>query len=644
MSFGWSGQILRVDLSKRESVTEDTEPYTRSFIGGRGINVKIVYDEVDPEVLPYDPENRLCFGPGVLGGTLAPSCSRMKVTSMSPKGLIANSGIGGSIGAAIRHAGYDNIIIQGKSDKPVYLYINDDSVEVRDASHIWGKDTWEAQQIIKGELGESVQTMGIGTGGENLVSFGSIITERQSSAGRGGMGAIMGSKKLKVIAVRGTKEVKIAKPEEFTVACEQTHEWLREHPRIELMTEGGDRGVADFYLRTGQFFLGNYEKDVNWNEQGKFGGGTEFWDQYGLHKYECFGCPVAHSTMFNVPEIGIGSADCIGWTAFGGPVWNNDRKVTFHANYLCDRYGLDSVSAGNAISFLMELYHKGIISEKDTDGIVMKRGDGKAIISTIHKIGKQEGFGKLFRDGVMGAAKIIGKGTEDCAMVVKGLEVYPQELRTYRSHALGAAIGTRDMVETFSNIVYNYPEDKEEMGKWAKELYESEAAAFPLSYEKKPLLIWDHGNRICAIDMLGVCRYITPWSITPYLEKWVKLFSLATGRDTTEEELLFAAQRTKVLERAFLVTKGIRRKDDTLPKRMFETPVPGGVLKGEKLDRRKFNKMIDEYYQLRGWDEDGIPEERTFKKFGLSSEWKVFKKKLGKEGELSYATDKPSQS
>ncbi|MFC1908080.1 aldehyde ferredoxin oxidoreductase family protein [Chloroflexota bacterium] len=629
MSFGWTGQILRVNLSNGESMVEDTEPYTHSFIGGRGINVKIVYGEVGPKVLPYDPENRICFGPGVLAGTLAPSCSRMKVTTVSPNGLIANSGMGGFIGAEIRHAGYDNIVIQGKSDKPVYLYINDDSVEIKDASHIWGKDTWEAQQVLKSELGESVQTMCIGPGGENLVSFGSIITGRQSSAGRGGMGTVMGSKKLKAIAVRGTRGVKFAKLEEFTIACEQVHKWLREHPRAELMAEGGDVDVTDYFIRSGMFVLGNWEGDVSWDKVGELGGGTEFWDQYGIHKYECFGCSKGHSTLFNVPGIGIGSADCIGWQAFGGPVWNGNRKVTFHANYLCDRYGLDCVSTGGAIAFLMELYHKGIITEKDTDGIAMKRGDEKAIISTIHKIGKQEGFGKLFRNGALEAAKIIGKGTEVYVMQVKALGIQQYDVRSYKSHALASAIATRDIVEEYSNMVYNYMGDKEEMGKWAKGLYGSEEAAVPNSYEKKPLVVWDHGNRLCAIDMLGSCRYIVPWYVTLYLKRWVKLFSLATGRDTTEEDLLFAAQRVKTLERAFNVIRGIRRKDDTLPKRMFETATPGGPFKGEKLHRQKFSKMIDDYYQLRGWDEDGVPTEETFKKFGLSSEWKVFKKGLG---------------
>ncbi|GAI11763.1 unnamed protein product, partial [marine sediment metagenome] len=202
MSFGWSGQILRVDLSNRKSSTEPTEPYTQSFIGGRGISVKIMYDEVGPEISPFDPGNRLLLGAGVLGGTPAPSSSRTKVTSMSPFGLLTSAGLGGFIGAEIKQAGYDNIIIEGKSDKPVYLYIHNDSVEFKDATHLRGKNTWETQQIIKEEMGGSVHSMCIGPGGENLVSFGCILTGRGSAAARGGLGAIMGSKNLKAIEGR----------------------------------------------------------------------------------------------------------------------------------------------------------------------------------------------------------------------------------------------------------------------------------------------------------------------------------------------------------------------------------------------------------------------------------------------------------
>ncbi|MBA7617156.1 putative oxidoreductase YdhV [subsurface metagenome] len=647
MPFGWSGQILRVDLSKMKSSTEDIEPYTQPFIGGRGVNVKIMYDGLDPKILPFDPENRLCLGPGVLSGTLAPACTRMKITSMSPNGLLANAGIGGVIPAEIRWAGYDNIVIQGKADKPVYLYIHDDSVEFKDASHIWGKDTYETQQIVKGEVGDSTQVMCIGPGGENLVSFGCIVTgmEGESAAGRGGFGAIMGSKNLKAIAVRGTRGIKIAKPEEFIAACMEVNDRFAEMGREGAFfvskgdggsfVELGDKLQLDHLYESGLFPIGNWEGDVNWDEVGRFGGGQEFWDQYAIGHKACFGCPVMHHTTFDVPGIGVGATKCVEWTIFAGPVWNNDRKVIFHATYLCNRYGLDVVSTGDSVSFLMELYHKGIITEKDTDGIPMKRGDENAIISAIHKIGKQEGFGKLFRKGVLEAARMIGKGAEEYAMVVKGLEIYPHELRSYHGRALAAAVATRDQIEDSPTFEHGWVTNKAKMEKLTDEFFASKEAAIPSSYAKKALMVWDSGNRHCVGDMLGVCRFFTPWFFQRRsFEIPAKLFSLATGRDTNEEELLIAAQRTKTMERAFNVIKGIRRKDDTLPKRIFETAAPGGPFKGVRLEKEKFDKMLDEYYALRGWDEDGVPTEETFNKFGLSPEWKVFKKKLGKEGKF----------
>jgi len=625
MSFGWSGQILRVDLSNRKSWVEPTEPYTKSFIGGRGISVKVIYDEVEPEVLPFDPANRLCVGTGVLSGTLAPSSSRTKITTMSPNGLLANAGLGGFVGAEIKYAGYDNIVIEGKSDKPVYLYIHNDSIEFKDAGHIWGKSTEETEQIIKQEIG-GVQIMCIGPGGENLVSFSSIRTGG-STAGRSGMGAIMGSKNLKAIAVKGTRGIKIAKMEEFLVACEQAHKELVENPAFSKGYGDALVGPIAWARNIGLFYFGNWEKDVSWGEEEK-----KYVDEYNIttNNNHCFGCPTGHPSMTDWPGIGHGVQDCAGWVCWYSPVWNPDHKIAYHACYLCDNYGLDHVATANIVSFLIELYHKGIITEKDTDGIAMRRGDGNAIISTIHKIGKQEGFSKLFRNGVLEAARTIGKGAEDCAMHVKGLEIQPLDVRAVKSQALCSAIATGAGIEDHSIIDYTWPLDNKRWEKRAEELYGTREAAVPTSYEKKAVMVWDHGNRNCAIDMLGVCKYVTPWNM-PSLESTAKLFSLATGRDMSEDELLTAAERTKTLERAFNVTKGVRRKDDTLPERMFENTVQGGVHKGANLEKQKFSEMINEYYALRGWDEDGIPTEEAFEKFGLSSEWKAFKKKLGKE-------------
>lgn len=627
MSFGWSGRILRVDLSKMESWTEDTEPYTETFIGGRGINVKTVYDEVGPNVAPFDPANRICFGPGPLTGTLAPCSGRMKVTSLAPHGLIANSGIGGFIGAKIRHAGYDNLVIHGKADKPVYLYINDDSVELRDARHLWGKDTQEAQQAIKEEIGDLVEIMCIGPAGENLVSFGCIVTGMGSGAGRSGFGAIMGSKNLKAIAVQGTREIGIAKVDEFVAAARQAQKFVREHPGMEkTAVQGlGEKNTLDLAHDYGQLALGNWEvEDATWEEFGGFPGADEFYDKYAVHQFGCFGCPVNHYHVFHVPGIGTGVVKCVGWAYFTSNVWNRDRKVMFHASYLCNHYGLDWTATGVTISFLMELYHKGIITEKDTDGVPMRRGDEEAIISTIHKIGKQEGFGQLLRDGVWQAAKKIGKGAEECAMVVKGAEIEPYDVRAYKSEALVAALAAGTIVEGLS-IEFSYIGDPETVERFVEETYGSKAFAVQTSYEGKPLIVCDYENRLMAGDMLGLCHWIFPRR-EPSFEVPAKLFSLATGRDTTWEDLSVAAQRAKTLERAFDVRRGITRADDTLPKRMFETAVPGGRFNGERLDRRQFDRMLDEYYALRGWDEDGIPTEETFRKSGLSSEWQAFKK------------------
>ena len=626
MSFGWTGKILRIDLSVGKSWTEETKPYTRLFIGGKGINVKIMYDEVGPQVGPFDPENRICFGPGVLAGTMAPSHSRMKITSVSPNGLLQNSGIGGYIPAEIRKAGYDNIVIQGKSDKPVYVYIDDEKVEIRDGSRLWGKDTQETQRMLKEELGDWAKIACIGPAGENLVSFSCVVTGKGSAAGRGGFGAVMGSKNLKAIAVRGTGQIKIAKPAEFLAACTDAHLWFPEGSDFIKMQSSqghGDKYTLGMTAQVGIVSLGNWEeKDTSWDRIGDFSSAEEFYEQFAEHQYGCFGCPVHHFHIFDIPGRCRGTTKCTQWNTFVAPVWVNDRRVLVHANTLCQNYGLDSTGTCNAVSFLMELYYRGIISEKDTDGVPMRRGDEKAIFTAIEKIARQEGFGKLFRGGVREAAQRIGPQAEECAIVVNKQEVEPFELRAFKSWALVAAVtdGSVSHGETMIDVTWALA--KEQAEEQAQELFGSKEAAIPLSYEAKALSVWDQENRNTAADTLGTCRWLIPWGITHKLDVPAKLFSLATGRETTEDDLLVTAQRIFTLERAFRVRKGLRR--DTLPKRFFELAIPDGVYKREKLDQEKFDKMLDEYYQLRGWDENGVPTEETFSKFGLSSEWEFF--------------------
>ncbi len=628
MPFGWSGQILRVDLSRSEWWTEDTEPYTKSWVGGRGIGTKILFDEVGREVRPFDPANRLCFGPGVLSGTLAPSSSRTKVMAMSPNGLMGSAGIGGSLGAAIRHAGYDGVVVEGRSGGPAYLHVQDQSVEIRDAERLWHQDTQETASLIQEELNDPVEILSIGPAGENLVSFACLITGMGSAAGRYGLGAIMGSKNLKAIAIRGTGQIKLAKPAEFTAACEQTQKWLREHPGMRREAAGG---VGDMYTLGSDLNedpLGNWEADdASWEEVGSFGPPEEFYERFAVRQYGCFGCPLNHFHTFHVPGIGHGVTKCNGWGSFASNVWNNDRKVMFHATYLCNAYGLDITATGNIISFLMELYHRGIITAQDTDGIAMERGDETAILSSIHKIGRQEGFGKLFKNGVRAAAHEMGSEAEECAMVVKGVEMEQYDVRAYKSMALAAAVNAGNQAEGGA-ADYALWSDQDGVARWAEEQYGSSQVLDPTSYEKKAPMVVDYEDRSIAVDLLGMCQWLIPWAITRSLEVPAKLFSLATGQNTAEAELLLAARRVKTLERAFNAVRGIRRTDDSFPRRLFETAVPGGRFEGERLDATKFQRMLSEYYSLRGWDEEGVPKEETFHSLDLSSEWETFKRQL----------------
>ena len=634
MSFGWSGQILRVDLSDGKILKEPVEPYTRFFVGGRGISMKMLFDEVDPKVGLYDPANKLFFGPGVLTGTPATASSRLKVTGIGAGGWVRAAGIGGNAPQSIKWAGYDLIVIQGKSDKPVYLYINDDSVEIKDASHIWGKDTFETQLTLKDELGKSFEVMCIGPGGEKELAFGSIHTSWASAAGRCGFGGVMGSKKLKAIAVRGTRGVRIAKPEEFLkVAQEQREAFASDKETNEIYEAESQKELVWQWQTYGTSPRGNFE-ECDWDLM-QFTTMYEFCNKYGVGYHACGGCPLEHFTMFDVPGIGRGGLKCTPTHSVTATIWNNDWKLAFRAYNLIDCYGMDIITTCNIIAFLMELYDKGIITAKDTDGVPMKKGDEDAIVNTIHKLGKQEGFGKLFKEGVVQGAKSIGRGAEEYAMAVKEMELQPYEYRPIKRRALAQAINTKDLIDAGGDRTWGWWLDEDqkrrdvrrkEAERRAEELFGSREFAFPDSCKAQALQTVDTENRVVAGDIVGICKQVIPWFFGPQLDVPAKLFSLATGVEMSESDLLFAAARVVTLERVINVMKGMRRKDDTLPKRLLEEPVPGGPFKGERVTKSELDSMLDEYYAARGYDSDGVPKKEAFKKYNLLSEWEKFKK------------------
>ena len=619
MEFGRSGRILRIDLSNRTSAVEDADAYAGRFIGGRGINVKIVYDEVNPALSYTDPENRLVIGPGALTGMPVPTASRTKVTAMAPNKLLMSSGLGGFIGPEIRYAGYDNIVIKGKAPSPLYMYINDGAVEFRDAGAIWGKDTYETPELIKKEIGDqNAQVMCIGPAGENLVSFACIMTGIGSSAGHGGLGAVMGSKNLKAIAVRGKRGISIAHVEEFLKTCHEARKRVAEDAEVQAMVKTGGETVLTDSIRGGLAVFGNWE-NPDWNSldlDGYRRQAREFWGNFEKGRAGCFGCPNHEWRLFDVPGIGYGMPKCAGMIAGGTPLWNFDRRLIFEFGTMCNKYGLGASSTANIITFLMELYRKGIISERDTDGISMGRGDPAAIMAAVDKIARQEGFGVLVKDGVLNAARKIGGGAEEFAMHVKGLEMQLYEYRPLKAMALSQAVAHKDHID--ANPLSEIDELVQAMIKGDR--------IFSPSYENRAPEVLKFGSIKTITDLLGVCQFFDlRGHNVPIL---ARLLSLATGVETSEEDLFAAARRVLTLERAFAVMGGIRRKDDTLPKRMFEQEISGGFFKGQKLDREKFEKMLDEYYDVCGWDADGIPKTDTFQKLDMQREGETFSERI----------------
>jgi len=638
---GWSGKILWVELAQQKTTVQYIHPYAHAFIGGRGINTKLIFDTAGPTLSPFDPENLLCIGTGPLVGTLAPSSARATISALSPRGLLDYSSIGGFIGAEIKFAGYDHIVIQGRAEQPLYLYITNDAIQFKDARTLWGQDPWQTQQLIREEIQDrDIQSLAIGVAGENQVHFACIMTGRlTSAAGRCGLGAIMGSKNLKAVAVRGRGGVSLAAPDKFLNASRD----LRKHISAQSFFQNRrgcdtDKSIFKRHIEDGgKFVAGNWEA-ADWEEDGflrLLEDPDLFWQQKAGHLQKggpqqpgCFGCPMYHETFFDIPEVNdIGRTKCVEWLSFSGSVWITDRRQVNHAAYVCDKYGLDVVSAGNCISFLMELYNKGIISAKDTDGIAMQRGNISAVTQALEKIARQEGFGSLFREGVGAAARKLGPEAEACAMQIKDLELFPEEVRAYKSLALLASVGKSEQYLTLDYSWGSAPADMEQL---AEDLYGDRQVAIPNRYDGKARLIWEAEQIHAVTDLLGVCKLLIPWGHSLSLKWPARLLTLATGIDFNEGRLIEAAQRVLLLERAFNAMRGIRRKDEKPPQRFFEDPVPDGRFKGEILHEDQFESMLDEYYHLRGCDAEGRPTKATFLKLDLEEEWDHFSQSMQK--------------
>jgi len=622
--YGWAGTLLRVDLSSGRIEKQALNENLRfNYLGGRGINSRILYDEVRPGTDALSPENRLIFGVSPFTGTGLVNSGRCHATAKSPlTGILGDSNSGGHFGPEMKWAGYDHMVFEGRSDTPVYLWIDDDKVEIRDASHLWGKTIPQTYEMIWEELGDPrIRIAAIGPAGENLVRFAAIINDFGNAFGKTGMGAVMGSKNLKAIAVRGTKGVSVADPERFKMLAKDILSRIKNCFSYDGFSEYGTMSYLSFYDHIGISVAKNAQQV----------GGIEYIDNYSAEnmkknissKVSCFGCPVHCKHRFKIKKgpfkgiEGFGTEFCI-MSSHGPSCGQTDPAVVFKINQICNDYGICADTSGVVMAAAFEWFQRKMIGLEDTDGISLEWGDADAQIQMLENIIHRKGFGDILADGSAIAAKKIGKGAEKCISHVKGADLDQADIRTLKGCALSDAVSSRG-----ADPQRGWP-SHEVVGKplppkKAMELFGMDKGVDPNSYEEKGETV-SFFSALCTLcDTLGICKFNTKWTGSAIdAKKMAELVAAATGMDMDEGRLLRVAERINNVERAFLVREGITRKDDIIHGRAMDEPVPSGPHKGEKLDKKKFARMLDEYYEAVGWDiKTGIPRKETLERLGL---------------------------
>jgi aldehyde:ferredoxin oxidoreductase len=619
MPHGYNGKILRVDLDNESfSVEEPNEISYSRYLGGGTLALYYLLKELKPKSDPLGPENILVFSGSVISGTPAAGLSRFSVAAKSPlTGGFGEAEAGGWWIPELKFAGYDAIVIKGKASKPVYLWIHDGEVEIRDARHLWGKFSKETQEEIRTELGdERIRIASIGPAGEKLVKVACILNELKHANGRTGLGAVMGSKNLKAIAVRGKKKMEVADEE----AVKRLTKWLRdtyEEPYFSIGNLGTSRVTV---MLSEQGIL----PTLNFRE-GSFAGaeaisGETMSKTILVRRGTCYGCfvrckrEVQVSEPYSVDPI-YGGPEYETVAAFGSMCGIDDLKAISWANQLCNAYGLDTISTGSLVSFAMECYEKGILKKGDTGGMDLRFGNVEAMIRLVEMIGRREGLGNILADGFSSAADKFGKGADRFAIHVKGMPLPFHEPRGKAGVGLGYAVSPTgpDHME--------YPHDPF----WATEA--GITLLRPLGI-LEPVDVFDLGPKKVRIfiylqqywdllNSLGVCMFTAkPFGPHTFTEI-VNYVKAVTGWETSLFDLLKVGERHANMARIFNLQEGFTSKDDTLPDRLFN-PMEGGTLKGKKIDKEQFSKAIETYYQMMGWDsETGVPEKEKLAELDL---------------------------
>lgn len=602
---GYVGSTLRVNLTTKNLKTEPLdEKYAEMFIGGRGLAAKILFDEVPAKTDPLGSDNKLVFATGPLVGSFILGSSRFVLSTKSPlTGIYAYTIGGGWFGPALKRSGFDLVIVEGKSVEPVYLFIDDGKASLQDARWLWGMPIFDVIRLVKETVSPEVRLVSIGPAGEKLVKFASVITDDRRASGRCGTGAVMGSKKLKAVVVRGRREITIADNEAFKQALKESYDRLKEKPGPwdgfpETGTQSGPRQLDTWGIFPTR----------NWREA-TFEGASkishpELRDKFVVKDIGCPGCPIKCTKITVVREGPYAGAVSDGpeyetQYSFGGACGVDSPEAIIAADMICDNLGIDTISAGVTVAWAMECFDNGLLTLNDTDGLQLRFGNHEALIEALKRIAYRQGkLGEMLAEGSRNASLKLGKESEKYAMHAKGLELGGYDPRGVRGMAIVFACGPRGGCHhAYGATAYvEYPK------------------GIPLETKGKGKLVQGTGRSRILFDSSCMCTFMLAIPLTHL----AKLVSAITGMELDQEEFMKIGERIATVERAFNVREGITRKDDTLPIRLMTEPLPSGPNKGQVVTSEELELMKHEFYEAMGWDVDtGIPTKATLEALDL---------------------------
>jgi len=622
-AFAWAGHILKVDLTLGTIHTEESNTYVSEFLGGRGLGQELLFKTLPIDLPALDPKSQLIFTTGPLTGTLAPGSARLSISGKNVlTGGIGSSNAGGHFGPELKYAGFDAVIVEGKSSGPVYLLIENKRASLRNAHNLKDKTTWETEDELRKTHGRTARILSIGPPGERMALTACIIVDRVRAAGRCGFAAIMGSKNLKAIVVKGSLPVRVAEPERFLSLVDKARSQISSTETIKRFRASGTCGSVPRANAACTIPVRNFQDDHMAEEKLERAGRPVFEKSFQVRNLSCMGCILECTFLYELKEGEYGPLFIEGFHQnlvwdFVGKLEITHPPAVLAIQSLCSQYGMDIDNTSGAISLAFELYEKGIIDERDTDGLKLAWGDHRAVIRLIEKMANGEGFGAILNQGAYRAAKIIGRGSDKYAVHIKGQDL-AEAIRADKGWALGNVVAPRGGGHlngaTMTGMMKISAED-------SMALFGTPYGGEQETYRGKEKVVYWYELLKSLVDTVGVCYFTSKWVDINFLgpEEYADLLSAATGKTFSGDALMLLGRKIHNIEKAFnTLHADFGIEDDYPPARFFEEPVKSGPYKGSLFIRKEWQTMLEEYYRIHGWDpKTGLQTKAILSELGL---------------------------